>query len=481
MKTNLPENVLCNITIAGWKNAYMWGDARDKGFFMSTDKGLTWTQWEPWNSLLPEVATNQHEFWLDPYEEGVMYVSFRDTNSSQAYLLHSLDKGEHWDIDTLNCSEMAFNSNDHQVEYCKTDQYLFMTKDGGGKWGQVQGIPQTRLFSLALSPNHPSDIYLGSWGGFRSTDGAISWESWGSQGSGLGALKYEFLENPTDPTGLYLVQGYPVTGFPAEEWILLKSKDETGNLEHFAFDYPGFPAFDDYGSIYISKGQELWKLNSAVKNLEKVTTVDSQSEIHFVFHPFMPEIIFGTGDASDFFMSGDFGKSWNKASTEGVGTGRLFFNAGDPTFVYSSSENSTYISQEYGKSWTPCAGVGSSIPNSNTALAVDPRNIGNKTFRVYLAARSDLYVSEDNCKSWTGLKVPFASVNTNSVVIDPNNPDTLYAGTDKGAFVSYDKGVNWNLISEGLPGEGLVYSILVRGDGKVFAATPFGVYMLETK
>ena len=121
MSTNLPEGVLCSLTIAGWDETNMWASVQDVGFFMSTDKGWTWNKWQPWGSLLPNVVTHEYDFYLDPYENGVMYVSFKDSNSSNAFILHSVDKGATWTSDTLNCTKgMAFEPNDHQVEYCAT-------------------------------------------------------------------------------------------------------------------------------------------------------------------------------------------------------------------------------------------------------------------------------------------------------------------------------------------------------------------------
>ena len=288
----------------------------------------------------------------------------------------------------------------------------------------MTNFPDDRLYSLAISVS-PSNFYVGSRGVIHSSDGGISWEY---PENGLGAAKYEFLVNPDDLTGLYLVQGNE-----DDQWMLLKGNYEQGYFDKFAFDYPGYPSFHD-GVVYISKGTELWRFTPQYNKFDLVSSVDSSSSIHFVADPIQEaqDAIFGTGDPNYFFRSEDGGKTWDKIESLGASTGRLFFNPSDRGIIYSTTVDSMYISFEVlGKSWEPCAGVGSPIPDSNTA------------------------------------------------VIDPANPDTLYAGTDKGVFVSNDQGNRWTGISDGLPGEGVVYSILVRADGNVFAATPFGVYRLE--
>jgi photosystem II stability/assembly factor-like uncharacterized protein len=369
---------------------------------------------------------------------------------------------------------MAFDPGDHQVEFCADGSNLHITQDGGLQWETVKDFPDNRLYSLALSQNNPKSIYLGSSGVIHSPDGGASWEF---LDNGLGTDIYEFVVNPGDPTALYLME-------PIEDnlWTLLKGSEEIGNFDKLVFDYPGFPTFDNSGSIYISKGNELYKYNTEKNNLDLISSVDSQSDIRFVSHPFKQDMIYGTGDTNDFFRSGDSGHSWEKFNTEGVGPRRLFFNANDPAFIYSSTKGPTFLSLNDGSNWRTCAVVEELKPDSGSAMAIDPRPTSSNTYRVYMATTgAGLMISSDNCQSWTSVKSPFRSMNINSVVIDPNNPDTVYVGTDAGAYASYDKGDNWNEISNGLPGGEVVYSILVRQDGKVFAATPFGVFRLESK
>jgi len=57
----------------------------------------------------------------------------------------------------------------------------------------------------------------------------------------------------------------------------------------------------------------------------------------------------------------------------------------------------------------------------------------------------------------------------------------LYAGTDSGAYISFDGGNTWNQINEGLLGATVVYSIVVDNESNVYAATPYGVFQLESK
>jgi len=69
----------------------------------------------------------------------------------------------------------------------------------------------------------------------------------------------------------------------------------------------------------------------------------------------------------------------------------------------------------------------------------------------------------------------------NSIAFDPNNPDTVYTGTDSGAYISYNGGQTWGQVNDGLLGATVVYSIAVDKESNVYAATPYGVFTLEGK
>ena len=69
----------------------------------------------------------------------------------------------------------------------------------------------------------------------------------------------------------------------------------------------------------------------------------------------------------------------------------------------------------------------------------------------------------------------------NTLAIDPNHPNTIFAGTQAGAFVSFNDGVSWYEINNGLLGATVVYSIAIDQESNVYAATPYGIFKLEGK
>src|SRR5438477_5963830 len=76
-----------------------------------------------------------------------------------------------------------------------------------------------------------------------------------------------------------------------------------------------------------------------------------------------------------------------------------------------------------------------------------------------------------NAVTWTaidGTGIPDVSVN--AFVVDPANSSHLYAGTDRGVFVSTDSGATWNLYGTGLP-DVAVFDLAISSDGHLRAAT----------
>ncbi len=102
--------------------------------------------------------------------------------------------------------------------------------------------------------------------------------------------------------------------------------------------------------------------------------------------------------------------------------------------------------------------------------------------RLILATRGNgILISADGCQSWQASNKGLGSPFVNTLAMDPNDPNTIYAGTDGGAYVSFDFGQHWHQVNDGLLGATVVYSIVVDKDSNVYAATPYGIFKLENK
>jgi photosystem II stability/assembly factor-like uncharacterized protein len=193
------------------------------------------------------------------------------------------------------------------------------------------------------------------------------------------------------------------------------------------------------------------------------------------------------------WKSTDYGRTWSPIfdgqDTQSIGA--IAVAPSDSNVVYVASGeglhrpdlsvgDGIYRSADAGKTWTHLGlRDGQQIP----AIAVDPTN-ANRIFAAVLGhpygpnVERGIFRSEDGGKTWT--KVLYKDENTggSDVVIDPGNPqviyaslwnerlgpwedDNSYAGTTGGLFKSTDGGATWKPLTNGLPKDLLQINVAI--------------------
>ena len=170
------------------------------------------------------------------------------------------------------------------------------------------------------------------------------------------------------------------------------------------------------------------------------------------------------------------GGNWQQsAGSEGSWDARLFYTD-QSKIIYAIGRYHQAYSTDSGVTWQNC-GEDVTASRSDTRLALDLQGS-----RLYLATPGQgVLISTDNCGSWQASNEGLSNLFVNTLAIDPNNPDTIYAGTDGGAYISFDSGQTWGQVNDGLLGATVVYSIAVDPESNVYAATPYGIFKLESK
>jgi photosystem II stability/assembly factor-like uncharacterized protein len=192
--------------------------------------------------------------------------------------------------------------------------------------------------------------------------------------------------------------------------------------------------------------------------------------------PQTPQILYA-GDSQGVFKSMDGGSSWDSASTglPNLPVRILVIDPRTPQILYTSitnlnNQHRLFKSINGGNNWNP---ADANLPDNAAvlALAIDPH-----TPQILYAGTgfmgpgatgggAGIFKSVDGGESWNpvnaGLASPFVRVN--AIVIDPQTPQTLYAGVGYrsgvpgqedggvGVYKSTDGGGNWNLVNTGLP------------------------------
>ncbi|HTP09549.1 MAG TPA: CHRD domain-containing protein [Anaerolineae bacterium] len=82
-----------------------------------------------------------------------------------------------------------------------------------------------------------------------------------------------------------------------------------------------------------------------------------------------------------------------------------------------------------------------------------------------------VFKTNDGGHTWANITNNLPDVPVNSIDVDPSNPNTLYAGTDIGPFVSFDDGASWSIQGSGFPIVAVVQMAVNAFTRQIVAAT----------
>ena len=192
-------------------------------------------------------------------------------------------------------------------------------------------------------------------------------------------------------------------------------------------------------------------------------------------------VYLGTSNG-EIHKSTDTGKSW-QVLTPGIehpsyvidtlvqhplDTERIYAGAWD---AYSEG-GGLFESRDAGGSWTRVI-----LPYGSTAVRDIALCRGNPSY-ILVAATGGVFLSKDGGVEWSSLGGELLT-KAHSVAIDPGDPNVLYVGTWRLAYVSRDMGKSWTqIIDKGMPLDSDIFSIAIRPDNHsvVFAGACSGVY-----
>jgi photosystem II stability/assembly factor-like uncharacterized protein len=339
-------------------------------------------------------------------------------------------------------------------------------REPGGVWQPALQISIDAV-ELAVSAANPRRLYALRDGVWFSEDGGATWSD---RSNGLGTAHLDLVIHPLD-SSLYFGETGDLYGDCAlyrsldrgVTWTRLLGSEKAGC--RLALDAGGEILYRTLGRS--EDGGLTWA----------PMELPGQGR-YIAAHPVLPGTVYAVLWDNPLAVSTDFGTTW-----EIVGTmrndveARLFFGEGNRLYAFGYPQGQR--SSDLGRSWTDCAPfVRGVLPSRAASRAlIDPRD----SEKVLVATRgAGIQLSEDGCLSWRSRNDGIGSLLANTLARDPNHPDILYAGTDGGAYVSFDAGEHWGEISDGLLGATVVYSIVVDPQSNVYAATPYGIFRLET-
>ena len=435
-------------------------DAQTGEILRTTNGGQLWTRQYGGYSYLPFIYVE-----IDETNPNVVYASASDRG-----FFKSTDKGISWFQTTYN---PPYINPGHiiSIATCKsrpnwliTNSYgggVFVSEDGAKSWSAAsKGYTGCEVADIAVASDDPlKTVAVARSSVFKSTDGGTNW-------FGIGAMWMRFNNVPSGPLEIRSVAIHPLNSnimvstdqasriykttdgggswrtvfqLPGDELRTIVYAPSNPNILYagctifggYQIDrpYPFDPSLPSYGVLKSTDGGETWQY--ANNGLES-TTKDIN---HIAVHPTNPDTVYLGELNSGVYKSVDGGRSWFKSSTGIVvpDVRAIAIDYSNPSVVYAGSQRGgIYKSTNSGQEWRPIN------------YGMDPE----------AAIRS--------------------------IVVDPTNSQTIYAGDwHSGVYRSLDAGKSWYRINAGLRTRA-VQKLSISKDGNfLYAGTQGeGVYRL---
>jgi photosystem II stability/assembly factor-like uncharacterized protein len=506
-----------------WLSYFIPNTGPGSGIFRSADGGKTWTRLT--GHGLPDGPLGRIGLAAAQGNGGGRVYATIDGGPAPG-VYRSDDSGATWQQVNKTASLAGAYFASLTVDPKRPDTVYFMgqsirrSTDGGKTVSFFRGAPGGDDYHfLWIDPEHTERMITGSdQGAVVTVNGGKSWSSWYNQPTG------QFYHVAADDRFPYWIY----SGQQDSGTVAVASRSDYGQLtfrdwhpvggDERDYDIP-FPGDPDivYGS---GLGGRLSRWDAKTGQVRTVspwpissygarpTTVRYRSTwiTPFAISTLPPHSIYL--GAQVLFRSNDGGDSWEIASpdltgaVEGTkdcsgdvpveraracGYGAISTVAPSPLdkdLVWVGSDTGTiHVTRDGGKSWQDVTPQGLADWSRVAQIDASPISTGTAYAAVDRHRMDDFhpyaYVTHDYGKTWrlANAGLP-ADDQVNVVRQDPVRPELLFAGTRRGAFVSFDDGAGWQPLQLDLPTTG-VNDLLVHGADLIAATEGRSLWILD--
>jgi photosystem II stability/assembly factor-like uncharacterized protein len=495
-----------------WENGVFNGNGGS--IFKSVDGGKTWRQL---TKGLPDNMV-QANLAIAPSAPKTLFAAVRTKTISKLY--RSDDGGESWHgttddprpglgIGGGDLPVVRFDPKDPQIVY-SASIVCWKSTDGGKTWDGWRGAPGGDDYqNIWIHPNNPDVILLGAdQGAIVTVNGGKSWSSWYNQPT---AQLYHVSADNSFPYRLY-------SGQQESGSVGIKSRGDQGEITFrdwrpVAAEEYGYVVADPLDSDIIIGGK-LTRFDRRTGQAQNILPVPVPTEDFrmlrtepVVFSPFDPHLLFFAGNT--LWQTRDRGDHWEKISPDlsrpnyelpaSVGKykedaakqahrrGVIYTVAPSPldaTRTWCGTDDGLiHLTTDAGKTWSNVT-----PPNISAWQKISLIEAGHFDSNTAYAAvntlrlddlRPHIFATHDSGKTWTEIVngIPAGQI-VNAVREDPERKGLLFAGTEKGVYVSFDDGSNWESLRMNLPASS-VRDLIVTSDDLVVATHGRGFWILD--
>ncbi len=495
-----------------WENGVFNGDGG--GIFKSTDGGKTWQQLSkglPGNIVQANIA-------IAPSAPKTLFAAVRTKTIAKLY--RSDDGGETWKgttddprpglgIGGGDLPVVRFDPKNPQIVY-STSVVCWKSTNGGKTWDGWRGAPGGDDYqNIWINPNNPDIVLLASdQGAIITVNGGKSWSSWYNQST---AQLYHVSADTAFPYRLY-------SGQQESGSVGIKSRGDEGEITFrdwrpVAAEEYGYVVADPLDPNIIIGGkltrydrrtgqaQNILPVPVPTKDFRMLRTepvVFSSLDSHLLF--FAGNTLWQTRDCGDHWekispdlsrlnyeLPASIGKYKEDATKQAHRRGVIYTVAPSPLDANrtwcGTDDGLIHLTTDGGKTWTNVT-----PPNVSAWQKISLIEAGHFDANTAYAAvntmriddlRPHILATHDSGKTWTEIVNGISAGQiVNAVREDPERKGLLFAGAEKGVYISLDDGANWESLRLNLPASS-VRDLIVKNDDLVVATHGRGFWILD--
>ncbi len=443
------------------------------GLYRSDDGGDTWDLVNGSHSLFQRAWYYMHVI-ADPQDPNTVYVAdvefFKSTDGGRNFNKVKVPHGDNhglW-IDPKNTNRLIA-SNDGGVT---------VSLDGGKSWTREDNQPTAQFYHVITDTRTPYYVYGSQQDNStvaiasRSDDGAIGRDNWYPVGGGEAGY---IAPDPTDPNIVYAgdYQGN-ITRFDRRTnqvksiavWPELSDARGAAPLDHrFQWTAPIVTSPQDPNTIYYG-GERVFKTSDGGTHWEAISGDLTRNDKSKQQPSGGPITVDDTG-------------------TEYYDT--VFSIAPSPlakgVIWVGTDDGLIQITRDEGKTWTNVTPKDLAEWSRISLIEASPHDAGTAYVAVDRHQNDDLapyiYKTSDYGTTWSRITTGIPDgVFVRAVREDPKKKGLLYAGTERGVFVSFDDGAHWRSLQINLPITP-VHDLVIKNDDLVVATHGRAFWILD--
>jgi photosystem II stability/assembly factor-like uncharacterized protein len=462
----LPQGVIGNIGLAlsPTNSNKVWAivEADSGGVFRSSDGGATWTRTNS-DRRLRQRAWYYTRIFADPKDEKSIYVlntgMYRSTDDGKTFRPIQVPHGDNHDL------WIAPSDAQRMIE--ANDGGANVSFNGGRSWTE-QDQATAQFYHVTTTNHFPYRVC-----GAQQDNSTLCGPSRKAGGVSIG----DWYDVGGGESGYIAVRpDTPDIVFAGSYGGLLTRKDIKTQFERDVNPWPNNPMGHDAAD---AKYRFQWTFPIVISphnpgrmyvGSSVIFQTDDEGQTFKVISPDLTRHDAKTLGASGGPITKD------QTSVEYYGT--VFTIAESPRtagVIWAGSDDGlVHVTRDGGKSWKNVTPAG--LPEWARISMIEPSNFTTGT--AYVAAnryqlddmRPYLYKTNDYGATWTPITNGIPSPEFTRVLReDPERAGLLYAGTERGVWVSFDDGANWQTLRRNLPLVP-VHDLAVK-DGDLIAAT----------